>query len=93
MDITTEEMIEDIVDAIAGPTHSEKQAHYLRESLRHLVRLAKSEQAQDARRCVALAIGLPTVHEARQHRPSARKFLATFLSRQVRLNFETEVPE
>jgi hypothetical protein len=93
METTTDEMIDEIVGAIIGPTISRKQAYYLRESLRHLIRLAKLEQSCDVKRCVALSVGAPAANDARQHKTAARKFLETFVSRQGRLNFESQVSE
>lgn len=93
MDTTTEKVIEEIVGTVMGPTHSRRQTHYLRESLRHLVRVAKSEQRYDVERCVALSVGLPAANDARKQKAVTRKFLATFLSRQGRLNFQTEAAD
>lgn len=90
---TTELMIEQIIGAVAGPVSSRKQTHYLRESLRHLVRAAKSEQARDVKRCVALSIGLHAVNGTGKTRKANRQFIDMLRSGQGSLNFESHAPD
>lgn len=88
----TDEMIEKIIVAVAGPLPPPQQAYYLRQSLRHLVRLAQLEKAADVKRCVALATGTPVSADIKKRsRATTRKLFNQLRSRQGCLNFESNV--
>jgi hypothetical protein len=89
----TEEMIEKIIVAVLGPGPTTRQSHYLRESLRHLVRMAQIEREADVKRCVALSIGMSQKPSAKKvNKAMTRKILTTFNSRQRRLDFQSDTP-
>lgn len=90
---TSEIMIEQIIESVAGPISSDRQKYYLRESLRLLVRAAKSEQARDVNRCVALAIGVPAIAGTRRSKTVTRQFMASLVLGQGKLDFETDARE
>jgi hypothetical protein len=88
----TEEMIEKIIVAIVGPGQAPKQTYFLRESLRHLVRLAQLEKEADVKRCVALSMGTQENITARKtSRAVTRKLLTTLNSKQGRLDLQSKV--
>jgi hypothetical protein len=88
----TEEMIEKIVAAIVGPSPAPKQTYFLRESLRHLVRLAQLEKEADVKRCVALSVGAQeNITVRKTSRAVTRKILTTLNSKQGRLDLQSKV--
>jgi hypothetical protein len=88
----TEEMIEKIVLAVVGTSEATRQRHFLRESLRHLVRLAQIEKEADVKRCVALSLGTPGPTNVRRvSKVATRKLLSTLNSKQGRLDFQPKI--
>jgi hypothetical protein len=89
---TTEEMIEKIVAAVAGTGPASRQSYFLRESLRHLVRIAQCERESDIKRCVALSLGETGNANARRiSKAATRKLLTTLKSSQGRLDFQPRI--
>jgi hypothetical protein len=89
---TTEEMIEKIIAAVIGPSPASKERYFLRESLRHLVRLGQLEKEADMKRCVALSLGTAARSNARRiSKVATRKILSTLNSRQSRLDFQAKI--
>jgi hypothetical protein len=88
---TTEEMIEKIVAAVIGPNQAPKQSHFLRESLRHLIRVAQLEKEADVKRCVALSVGMHgNTNPNKASKIITRKILTAANSKQARLNFQAK---
>jgi hypothetical protein len=88
----TEEMIEKIVITVVGTSAAARQSHFLRESLRHLVRLAQLEKEADVKRCVALSLGMAEPTNVRRvSKVVTRKLLTTLNSKQGRLDFQSKI--
>ncbi|HEY0846923.1 MAG TPA: hypothetical protein VGE12_16260 [Noviherbaspirillum sp.] len=64
--LATDDVIENLITATLGETASFRQKHIYRESLRGLVRLAKSEQVAEIKANVRRVTGLLEAHSARR---------------------------
>lgn len=73
--ITTNDLIERMVDSLCDHSASERQLYLLRQSLLALVRLAKIEHQAEIKKDVAKATRLSRVSESRR---TAKKLLESF---------------
>ena len=62
----TDDVIENLIIATLGEAATARQQHIYRESLRGLVRLAKSEQVAEIKANVRRVTGLQEAHSARR---------------------------
>jgi hypothetical protein len=81
---TTNQEIEKIVEASIGTYPTAREAYFMRESLRNLVRLANAELLFEMRRSVALATG--TAKTAQRKRRSRTKRTSRSLQLRLDLN-------
>jgi hypothetical protein len=87
---TCDQMIEEMVVAIAGPIGSARKAHHLKTSLQLLVRMAKAEYVLEMKMSVALAMGdMASGDDKRKSKAAARHLLASLQSKQRKLDFES----
>ena len=64
--LDTNEVIENLIDAILGPKATLRERHIFRENLRSLVRLAKAEQVVEIKANVKRLAGALESHAARR---------------------------
>ncbi|KIF82638.1 hypothetical protein [Noviherbaspirillum autotrophicum] len=64
--LETDQVIDNLIAAMLGEDATQRQQYLLRESLRSLVRLAKSEQVMDIKTNVKKLTGAMDAHNARR---------------------------